>query len=101
MLNRTFLQISSFMFAKFCAFMKVIRLLTIHKKSVINPFHNFRVIAQWYSAGLRPVRLGVRVPVGAGKFSPHHRLQTDSGAHPASYPTGTRGTFPGGKTTRA
>jgi hypothetical protein len=30
-------------------------------------------------------------------FSPHHRVQTSSGAHPASYPMGTRGSFPGGK----
>jgi len=29
-------------------------------------------------------------------FSLHHRVQTDSEAHPASYPMGTRGSFPGG-----
>jgi hypothetical protein len=33
----------------------------------------------------------VRFPAGAGNFSLHHRL------HPASYPMGTRGSFPGGK----
>jgi hypothetical protein len=27
----------------------------------------------------------------------HHRVQNGSGAHPASYPMGTRGYFPGGK----
>jgi hypothetical protein len=27
----------------------------------------------------------------------HHRVQTGSGVHPASYPMGTRGSFPGGK----
>jgi hypothetical protein len=27
------------------------------------------------------------------KFSPHHRVQTGSGAHPASYPIGTRGSL--------
>jgi hypothetical protein len=27
----------------------------------------------------------------------HHHVQNGSGAHPASYPTGTRGSFPGGK----
>jgi hypothetical protein len=27
-----------------------------------------------------------------------HRVQNGSGAHPASYPQGTRGSFPGGKT---
>jgi hypothetical protein len=35
-------------------------------------------------------------PLGAGNFS-HHRVQTGSGAHPASYPMGNRGSFPGGK----
>jgi hypothetical protein len=34
--------------------------------------------------------IGVRVPVGAGNFSPHHRVQAGSGAHPASYPMCTR-----------
>jgi hypothetical protein len=36
----------------------------------------------------------VRFPAGAGNFSLHHRLQNGSGAHPASYPMGTRGSFP-------
>jgi hypothetical protein len=39
----------------------------------------------------------VRLPVGAGNFSLHHRVQNGSGAHPTSYPMGTRGSFPGGK----
>jgi hypothetical protein len=41
----------------------------------------------------------VRFPAagGAGNFSLHHSLQNGSGAHPASYPMGTRGFFPGGK----
>jgi hypothetical protein len=43
----------------------------------------------------------VRFPAGAGNFSPHHRIQNGSGAHPASYPMGTRGSFPGGKAARA
>jgi hypothetical protein len=30
-------------------------------------------------------------------FSTVHRVQTDSGAHPTSYPIGTGGSFPGGK----
>jgi len=41
--------------------------------------------------------LGIQIPVGAGNFSPYHRVQTGSGAHPASYTIGTRGSFPGGK----
>jgi hypothetical protein len=32
----------------------------------------------------------VRFPAGAGNFSLHHRVQNGSGAHPASYLTGTR-----------
>jgi len=40
---------------------------------------------------------GVRVPLGAGNFSLHHSVCTGSGAHPASYPMGTRGSFSGGK----
>jgi hypothetical protein len=39
----------------------------------------------------------VRFPAGAGNFSLHHRVQNGSGAHPASYPMGTRGPFPGDK----
>jgi hypothetical protein len=39
----------------------------------------------------------VRIPSGAGNFSLGHRVQTGSGAHPASYPMGTGGSFPGGK----
>jgi hypothetical protein len=39
----------------------------------------------------------VRFPTGAGNFSLNHRVQNGSGAHPASYPVGTRGSFPGGK----
>jgi len=32
-----------------------------------------------------------------GNFSLLHCIQTGSGAHPASYPMGTSGYFPGGK----
>jgi hypothetical protein len=39
----------------------------------------------------------VRFSAGAGNFSLHQRAQKGSGAHPASYPMGTRGSFPGGK----
>jgi hypothetical protein len=39
----------------------------------------------------------LRFPAEAGNFSLHHRVQNDSGAHPASHPLGTRGSFPGGK----
>jgi hypothetical protein len=39
----------------------------------------------------------VRFPAEAGNFSLHYRIQNGSGTHPASYPIGTRGSFPGGK----
>jgi hypothetical protein len=39
--------------------------------------------------------VGVRVPVRS-RISLPHVVQTGSGAHPASYPMGTEGTFPGG-----
>jgi hypothetical protein len=39
----------------------------------------------------------VRFSAGAGNFSLHHRIQNVSGAHPASYPMGTRGSFFGAK----
>jgi hypothetical protein len=36
----------------------------------------------------------VRFPAGTGNFSLHHRVKNGSGARPASYPMGTRGSFP-------
>jgi hypothetical protein len=37
----------------------------------------------------------VRFPMGSRNFSLNHRVQNGSGAHPASYPMGNRGSFPG------
>jgi hypothetical protein len=54
-------------------------------------------IAQRYRAGLRAGRSGFRVTATAGNLSLHHRVQNGSGAHPASYPMGTRGSFPADK----
>jgi hypothetical protein len=53
------------------------------------------VTAPFKTCGIRVG--GVRFSAGAGNFSLHHCLQTDSGAHPASYPMGTRGFFLGVK----
>jgi hypothetical protein len=50
--------------------------------------------------GLDDEEVGVRVPVGARIFTLHVD-QTDSGAHSAYYPMGTRGYFPGGKAAEA
>jgi hypothetical protein len=41
--------------------------------------------------------IGVRSPTEAEDFSSIPCVQTGSGAHPASYPMGTGGPFPGGK----
>jgi hypothetical protein len=54
-------------------------------------------IAQRYSAGLRAGWLGFRVPEGAENFSLHHRVQTGSVVHRATYPARTRGSFPRGR----
>jgi hypothetical protein len=54
-------------------------------------------MAQCYSAELLGGWLGVRVPTKAGIFSLHHRVQTGSEAHQASFPMGNMGSFHGGK----
>jgi hypothetical protein len=41
--------------------------------------------------------IGVRSPAGAENFSSSPCVQTGSGVHPASYPMGTGGPFPGDK----
>jgi hypothetical protein len=43
----------------------------------------------------------VRFPAEAGNFSLRHRVQNGSGVHPASYPMGTGGSFPGSKASGA
>jgi hypothetical protein len=45
--------------------------------------------------------IGVCFPAGAGNFSLRNRAQNVSGAHPASYPSGTGGSFPGSKAAEA
>jgi hypothetical protein len=50
-----------------------------------------------FAANNRNTSSGVRIPAGTGHFSLHHRVQTGSGANPASHPVGTRGFFPGVK----
>jgi hypothetical protein len=39
--------------------------------------------------------VGMRFPAGARNCSLLHSVETDSGAHPAAYPMGTRVSFPG------
>jgi hypothetical protein len=66
----------------------------IHKcETTLNLFPDSSVgIALGYGLDDRGSR--IRLPAGAGNFSLHHRIQNGSGAHPASYPMGTRGSFP-------
>jgi hypothetical protein len=47
--------------------------------------------------GLDYQMIRVQFPVGAGNFSLQHHVQTSSRTHPASYPMGTRSSFPGSK----
>jgi hypothetical protein len=47
--------------------------------------------------GLDDRETEVRSPTGAEDFSSSPCIHTGSGAHPASYPMGTGGPFPGGK----
>jgi hypothetical protein len=47
--------------------------------------------------GLDDRAIEVRSPTGAEDFSSSSCVQTSSGDHPASYPMGTGGPFPGGK----
>jgi hypothetical protein len=60
------------------------------------------VFSTWYGSGSSGSlttgwTIGVRSPIGAEDFSSSPCVQTGSGAHPASYPVGTGGPFPGGK----
>jgi hypothetical protein len=56
--------------------------------SVLNKFVQLSQYTVWTT--------GIRSPAGEEKFS-LHRVQTGSGAHPASYPVGTGTCFTGGK----
>jgi hypothetical protein len=47
--------------------------------------------------GLDDRAIEVRSPTEAEDFSSSPCVQTGSGAHPASHPMGTGGSFPGGK----
>jgi hypothetical protein len=70
-------------------------------------FYITRVMSHDSSAGIVQGygldKQGSRVQflAGAGKFSLNHCVQNGSGDHPASYPMGTRGSFPGGKAAKA
>jgi hypothetical protein len=78
----------------------------LQRSSLVIFFHSFIMSSLLHSVG---IALGygldswgsrVRFPEGAGNFSLHHCVHNDSGVHPASYPMGTTGSFPGGKAAR-
>jgi hypothetical protein len=66
-----------------------------YKKKIISVATSSVGVALGY--GLDDWGSRTRFPAGAGNFSLHHRVQNGSGAHPASYPMGTRGSLLGGK----
>jgi hypothetical protein len=67
-----------------------------NKKSEPNLcFNNLIILMSDY--GLDDWAIEVRSPTEAENFSSSPCVQTSSGAHPASYPMGTGGSFPGGK----
>jgi hypothetical protein len=51
----------------------------------------------YYEDRLRGWMARVQFLAGVRDFSLLHSIQTDSGAHPAFYPMGTGGSFPGHK----
>jgi hypothetical protein len=59
------------------------------------------ILALFNDYGLDDRGPTVRFPAGAENFSLHHCAQNGSVAHPASYPMGTRGSFPGVKAAAA
>jgi hypothetical protein len=65
--------------------------------SLVPCYSPFVTIPPMISAIMKFQFSRVRVPVGAGNFSHYHGVQNGSGAHPASYPIGTRGSLLGGK----
>jgi hypothetical protein len=72
---------------------------TSHLKTEVQVIPETSSLSVGIALGYRLDDQGSRVlfPAGAGNFSLHHRVQNGSGAHPASYPIGIRGSFPGGK----
>jgi hypothetical protein len=57
---------------------------------------NFAKYTEHISVGTATGYGWVRLPAEARDLSPFHSVQTGSGAHPASYPMGTGGSFPEG-----
>jgi hypothetical protein len=64
------------------------------KKTFDEPSSSVSIVSGY---GLEDRAIEVRSPAGAKDFSCSFRVQTGSGAHPASYTMGTGGPFPGAK----
>jgi hypothetical protein len=75
---------------KFPALAGIIIIIRQIKQSTVLALQTMNNICTKHSSNFR-------FPAGAGNFSVHHSVQNGSGAQPASYPMGTRGSFPGGK----
>jgi hypothetical protein len=56
-----------------------------------------RQYSVWLRAGRSGDQGSIPDPTGAEDFPSSPCVQTGSGAHPASYPMGTGGPYPGGK----
>jgi hypothetical protein len=70
--------------------------IMLRKNEKIFTVLNFLFLCRLDNQGSR-----VWFPVGAGNFSLYHHVQNSSGAHPASYPMGTRESFLWGKAATA
>jgi hypothetical protein len=66
-------------------------------KDIWRSNHKFGSVGIALGYGLNDRGSRVQFPAGVGNFSLHHRVQNGSGAHPASYPMSTRGSFSGSK----
>jgi hypothetical protein len=80
-----------------CKYLNQRKRVQIFPEIVLSYFSYFSPIGMAMGYGLDDRGSRVRLPAGAGNFSLHHRVQNGSAAHQASYPLGTRGSFPGGK----
>jgi hypothetical protein len=79
-----------------CSSLTVCKLFCLQKALTLNkePDISVSIVSDY---GLDDRAIEVRSPGGAKDFSSSLCAHTDSGAHPASYPMGTGGPFPGGK----
>jgi hypothetical protein len=84
-----------------CTYYKLCLYLNLNCFELNHTQHIFRAVTaqsvQRLGYGLDNRGTRVRFLSGAGNFSLHHRVKISTGAHSASYPGGTRGSFNGNK----